>query len=46
MAFSFQNSGNNAMGGGANGVQTGPDLEDIRTEVCEPVLQELGFKLY
>ena len=33
MAFSFGNSGTNAMGIGAGGVQTGPDLEDIRTEV-------------
>lgn len=33
MAFSsFGNPGNNAMGGGGD-VQTGPELEDIRTDV-------------
>ncbi|KAG0651029.1 Nuclear pore [Hyphodiscus hymeniophilus] len=32
MAFSFGNSGSNGIGSGDGGVQTGPDLEDIRTE--------------
>lgn len=35
MAFSFGNPGNNAVVGGSGGVQAGPDLEDIRTEVCQ-----------
>lgn len=35
MAFSFHNAGNDAMDGGAGGIQNGPDLEDIRTEVWQ-----------
>lgn len=34
MASSFGNPGANAMAGGTGVVQTGPDIEDIRTEVC------------